>query len=144
MKPCNDHVTTFMIVGGCTSVEWRIIPPCWSSCSVTPLSRGRVASVVWLIISKEDSTQSTETTDHPLKRVYNNFVFINYMVLTPILCPFGIIGNSFVVYVLLKKKNSNSSFIYMKFILLADIVSLIQRILKTKRRKQTLITILLQ
>ena len=73
----------------------------------------------------ENSTQSTETTDHPLKRVYNNLVFINYMVLTPILCPFGIIGNSFVVYVLFKKKNSNSSFIYMTFILLADIVSLI-------------------
>jgi hypothetical protein len=78
--------------------------------------------------TKEDSTQSTETTDHPLKRVYNNLVFMNYMVLAPILCPFGIIGNSFVAYVLLKKKNSNSSFIYMTFILLADIVSLISDI----------------
>ena len=77
---------------------------------------------------KEDSTQSTETTDHPLKRVYNNLAFINYMVLTPILCPFGIIGNSFVAYVLFRKKNSNSSFIYMTFILLADIASLISDI----------------
>ena len=77
---------------------------------------------------KEDSTQSTETKDHPLKRVYTNLALINYMVLTPILCPFGIIGNSFVAYVLFKKKNSNSSFIYMTFILLADIVSLISDI----------------
>ena len=77
----------------------------------------------------ENSTQSTERRDHPLKRVYKTLIFISYMILAPVLCPFGIIGNSFVAYVLFKKKNSNSSFIYMTFILLGDIVSLLADIL---------------
>lgn len=59
-----------------------------------------------------------------LKAFYEKVMFINEMFIVPILCPIGIVGNSLVAYVLFKKKNYNSSFIYMTFILGGDILSL--------------------
>lgn len=59
-----------------------------------------------------------------LKTLYEKVMFINEMFIVPILCPIGIVGNSLVAYVLFKKKNYNSSFIYMTFILGGDILSL--------------------
>lgn len=63
-------------------------------------------------------------TDH-LKGIYDQLLFAQDVFVIPFVCPIGIIGNGFVANNLFSKRNANSSFIYMAFILLADILSLV-------------------
>ena len=60
-----------------------------------------------------------------LDDVFNKLLNIQDMYIIPIICPIGIVGNGLVAKHLFSKRNSNSSFIYMVFILLADTFSLI-------------------
>ncbi|CAC5402987.1 unnamed protein product [Mytilus coruscus] len=83
--------------------------------------------------------------ENTLKEIYEKISFVNDFVIIPIVSPIGIVGNALVAYVLFKQKKSNSSFIYMVFILLADMVSLISdlflpigRLLQMSNSKQLL------
>lgn len=60
-----------------------------------------------------------------LHDVFSKLLNIQDLYIIPIICPIGIVGNGLVAHNLFAKRNSNSSFIYMVFILLADMFSLI-------------------
>ena len=60
-----------------------------------------------------------------LDDVFNKLLNIQDMYIIPIICPIGIVGNGLVAKHLFSKRNANSSFIYMVFILLTDTFSLI-------------------
>ncbi|CAG2256335.1 HTR2 [Mytilus edulis] len=60
-----------------------------------------------------------------LKGIYDELLYAQDMYVIPFVCPIGIIGNGIVANNLFTKRNANSSFIYMAFILLADILSLV-------------------
>lgn len=77
------------------------------------------------MVGTTDQTFSPTVTLDPIVEVYNKLKYAQDVYALPILCPIGITGNAFVANNLFKKRQSNSSFIYMVAILVADILSLI-------------------
>lgn len=60
-----------------------------------------------------------------LKQIYATLEYVQDMYILPIVCSIGIVGNSLVASYLYDKRGTNSSFIYMFALLLADTLSLV-------------------
>lgn len=106
-----------------------------TQCTETPTNTFDSVSVT----TDEDFTNSTFTNEPPttmkvnspslnqnnLKKVYDTLEYVQDLYVLPVVCTIGIIGNSIVASFLFEGRRSNSSFIYMFAVLLADTLSLV-------------------
>ena len=114
------------ISDGSSTREMRSHPNYDSSNNIT------IPSKLFFSDQKEiiyDTTMGSAMTIKPqtdqFKEIYDKLVYAQDVFVIPFVCPIGIIGNGIVAHNLFSKRNANSSFIYMAFILLADILSLV-------------------
>lgn len=97
-----------------------------------------VVSTVTLDVETTGSLSSKNTTaeiiatpiyqkpaQNELKQIYATLEYAQDMYILPIVCSIGIVGNSLVASYLYEKRGTNSSFIYMFALLLADTLSLV-------------------
>lgn len=73
----------------------------------------------------ETSSNEQKSRNVHLKNIYDTLEFIQDVYVIPIVCTIGIVGNSVVASFLYERRGSNSSFIYMFAVLVADTLSLV-------------------
>lgn len=82
-------------------------------------------------LSSKNTTHNITTpmyqkpVQNELKQIYATLEYVQDMYILPIVCSIGIVGNSLVASYLYDKRGTNSSFIYMFALLLADTLSLV-------------------
>lgn len=115
---CDTYLTT----GSSNDIntERKFILTTFTNCNTTGIHTATVTTEMHSG-NYSDGARQADNLDDVFKKLLN----IQDMFIIPIICPIGIIGNGLVAQNLFAKRNTNSSFIYMVFILLADIFSLI-------------------